>query len=248
MDIEKIKQLFMETIEQKLDEKERTLVSAAMDKFYTDTEEKLASLSTALTEAAASNEKSVAELAEAKTALAAKEEELAQLEQGLTDKEKALEEATAALDTAKAALENAEPAVAELTTKVEELTTSLEALSVEKSALQEVIDDIAKEKALAERVAVLESAKLLLDGDALEVQKVRVAALDEDAFTAYVTELTAIRAAAVASTENAGKADGTEGNAENASIVNPELDLGGDTKPFSERAKVFSKLASEKSE
>jgi len=206
----------------------REIIAAALNEALSEKERKLAA-----TRAQAEFDAKLAQLADVQAELSAKSEEASTLAENVQTAQTSLEELaaekeamTAELATLKAELEADRDTLAFVATEKEELAAKLDAVTAElsesqavASALKDRLDAIDAEALLASRLETLQSSNVLRAGAALDAQKVKVVALSDEEFSAYVADLVALRNEIVASLAH-GATDTT-----GAAPVTTEMDL-----------------------
>ncbi len=152
-------------------------------------------------------------------ALSSKEEA-----QARTEAEEALTEARATFDQLRAALEakdakiaEYEEALAKLDTtapseaevaaneRTVELEAQIETLSRRAEVAEAALETLAREETAAGRMSDLEDAGVALEGEEAERQYAKVRSFDDESFTAYMSELVALKSKYASSSEEAGE-------------------------------------------
>jgi chromosome segregation ATPase len=143
------------------------------------------------------------------------------------DKGDAIDRATAA----EAEVANLSTDIEAQVTEIMEAKAAIDTLNKEKeeqtatiAEMKQKLDTIEAEKTLAERTATLTEAKILLpEGEVRDAQVTRVAAMEAEAFDAYVLELTAVRSAKTTEDGKEGGTDKTEASLKTDSVDTPDV-------------------------
>jgi hypothetical protein len=167
-------------------------------------------------------------------ALSSKEEATARLEaeSALTEAKATFEKLRAALEAKDAKIAEYEEALAKLdpdapseaevaaNERTVELEAMIETLTRRTEVAEAALETLAREEIAAGRMSDLEDAGVALEGDEAERQYAKIRSFDDESFTAYMSELVALKSKYASSSEEEGEDSEVElAEAEIASIA-----------------------------
>ena len=165
MDIEKVKQVIKDVIDEKLAATERDSARAELESVLSDTASKIEELNLALSTKLEEISCMMGELDTARTESEGKSSRIVELEEE----------------------------VANLKSTVETKDKDLESVTSELASIKEVVEKAEKDKKLVIRLKELADLNVLRSGEKLEVQKEKVSLLTDEEFDSYKEDLVSLR-------------------------------------------------------